>query len=92
MRRVLQLGPHLVTLASTTSSLVFSLLCCPFDTNTWAGEGAGGVFSRRVVLNVAGSQVVFRFTQPGGFGPVQEADCRIMTSSFSRSFYGFMGV
>lgn len=75
VRRVLQLSPHLFTLTSTTSSLVFSLLCCPFwykylGTERCRGRVFLACFTGLVeglVLNVAGSQVVFRFTQTGGF-------------------------
>lgn len=71
------------------SSLVFSLLCCPFWYKYLGTERCrGDVFLTamlycaetwprrtvlaRAVLNVAGSQVVFRFTQPGGFKFTEE--------------------
>lgn len=62
-------GPlHPFTLTSTTSSLVCSLLCCPFWYKYLGTERRRG--REGLVLNVAGSQVVFRVTQPGGFSSV----------------------
>lgn len=64
---------------STTAPLVFSLLCCPFDTNIRHREtdrmlSCSETRPRRAVwrsvqtvLNVAGPQVVFRFTPTVGF-------------------------
>lgn len=72
----LQLSLHLSIRTSTTSSLVFSLLCCLFWYKyLYTGRHRGHDFQTACctclvegsVLNVAGSQVVFRFTQSGGF-------------------------